>query len=119
MPQVRTMGKNFKSDKNVELDEISPLFSNGYRNNRKLTSDDQIYNAVYLTQSPMGQISQCVDSYFRSVSCNYTMIDLFGSKDKLSDELCNILNKAMNQYGYLIARVLITDIDPPEKLKKL
>jgi regulator of protease activity HflC (stomatin/prohibitin superfamily) len=78
---------------------------------------DAIYKSVYATNDPFGQITQTISSYFRSISCNYTMNELFLSKDKFSNDLTDILNKEMIKYGYVVIKTLIMDIDPPEKVK--
>ena len=82
------------------------------------TTDTSIYKAIYLTSNPIGQMEQFIEAYFRGISCDYTMNELFVSKSELSDNLTSILNKEMNPYGYIIHRALISDIDPPKSVKE-
>jgi len=116
----------FRKDE-VQLDNLSEksnLLTNkkygGYQNSNVIHSilDSPIYKATYLTKSPISQISQFINSYFRTISCNHTMKDLFNSKNKLSNELEQILNKEMNKFGYIICKALIIDIDPPDSVKQ-
>jgi regulator of protease activity HflC (stomatin/prohibitin superfamily) len=76
-----------------------------------------VYCATYLTNNHTSQITQFVNSYFRSISRKYSMEALFESQNILSDGLCEYLNQEMFKYGYYIHRVLITDIDPPDNVK--
>lgn len=87
--------------------------------NREIRQEkyDAVYLAMYLTDSVTGLLQQFINSYFRSVSRDYTMEQLFSSKNKLSDELMDLLNREIYKYGYLICKTLITDIDPPETVK--
>ena len=79
---------------------------------------DPIYLAIYRTSNPMQQIAQLVHTYFRSISCNFTLEQLMLSKNSLSNDLAIILNKEMIKYGYYIHNVLILDIDPPDNIKQ-
>lgn len=99
---------------NIELSEKTKLLSYS----APVAYKDPIYLAIYSTHSPLAQMKQHISTYFRAVSCNYTMNELFLSKNKLSNELLKILNKEMIQYGYIILNVLILDIDPPLKVKE-
>lgn len=78
---------------------------------------DYKYNAIYLTANPQLQIQQHIETVFREISCGYTMKELFLSKSKVSEHLTMRLNKEMNKFGYMIYRVLIQDIDPPNEVK--
>jgi len=61
---------------------------------------------------------QIIDAYFRGISCDHSMNDLFVSKNTFSDTLTDILNREMYSYGYIIQKVLIMDIDSPLEVKK-
>ncbi len=60
---------------------------------------------------------QLINTYFRSNSRDYTLQELFESKNKLSDGLHNLLNHELMKYGYIVTKVLIEDIDPPANVK--
>ncbi len=91
-----------------------------YQNSNAIESilDNPIYKATYLTKSPEKQMDQFINAYFRTISCNHTMKELFNSKNKLSNELEQILNKEMNKFGFIICKALIVDIDPPDSVKQ-
>lgn len=76
-----------------------------------------VYNAVYKTKNPTDLMNQIINDYFRGISCNYTMNDLFISNNTFSNELTDILNRSMHSYGYIIIKVLIMDIDPPKEVR--
>lgn len=80
-------------------------------------SYDAVYKSSYLTHNHVQQISQFVNSYFRSIGRDYTMEELFKSQNVLSNGLNDLLNTEMYKYGYYVHRVLITDIDPPDNVK--
>jgi regulator of protease activity HflC (stomatin/prohibitin superfamily) len=114
---------------NNDISETSLLMLDNQRQNHGLsyqnaivpmpsTDTNAIYQAVYKTRNPTGQMIQFIEAYFRGISCNYTMNDLFISKNNFSDELTSILNREMHPYGYIIFKALITDIDPPVGVKK-
>lgn len=114
-------------DDEIQLDNLSEktnLFGNknygSYQNSNAIhsISNNPIYKATYLTRSPVSQISQFINAYFRTISCNHTMKELFNSKNKLSNELEQILNREMNKFGYIICKALIIDIDPPDSVKQ-
>lgn len=118
---------NRNDDVSIELserDEKSGLLKNTKRVSYQNPSvpmpsyADSIYKATYSTRDPLAQISQFINSYFRTISCNHTMKELFNSKNKLANELELYLNKEMNKYGYVIHRALIIDIDPPAQVKQ-
>ena len=133
---VITIGIQYKvNDENIngndvelEQTEHSKLLSKSYQNNTFNTNNannanntnnaNGIYRSVYSTSNHEEQIIQFTDAYFRDIGCNHTMKELFMSKNKLSDELTNLLNKEMKRFGYIIHRALIMDIDPPNNIKE-
>ena len=106
-----------KSKKSISS-ENSPLISYQNANIPIPSTDNPIYQATYKTRNPVGQMIQFIEAYFRGISCNYTMNDLFISKSTFSDELTNILNREMHSYGHIIYKALIMDIDPPVLVKQ-
>lgn len=125
------------SDDDIQLDsfnEKTKLFPNkvSYQNNLPQSKSgsksgfnsgseprkNAIYLAMYSTSDPLSMMKQHISTYFRAISCNYTMNELFLSKNKLSGELQHLLNREMEKYGYLIVDTMILDIDPPSKVKE-
>lgn len=97
----------------INIDNIAPREYEGILS----TKDENVYNAVYKTETPSKQILQLVNNYFRSVTRDYTMSELFETKNRLSDDLQKYLNKEMYQFGFLVNKALIMDIDPPPNVK--
>ena len=125
--QYKINNENLAYPKNVKLDEESKLIESksykrydvAYQANDSISSmyDNPVYRAVYTTENPIGQINQYINAYFRTIGSNHTMKQLFASKNKLSNELTDILNQEMNKYGYFINAALIADIDAPDLIK--
>lgn len=122
--QYKINKENVEYIRHVELDEglesksrKSYGISNQASNSISSMYEHPIYKAIYTTASPLEQIKQFINAYFRTIGSNYTMKELFVSKNKLSGELTDILNHEMNKYGYAIITALIADIDPPDSVK--
>lgn len=125
--QYKINNENVSYFKNIKLDEESKLIESksykrydiAYQTNDSISSmyDNPIYRAIYTTQNAIGQIEQYINAYFRTIGSSHTMKQLFASKNKLSNELNDILNQEMNKYGYFINAALIVDIDPPIDIK--
>ena len=116
-----------KKDMNIELDEKTTLLSStsiknyqNYHNNVEnniISGEQAIYKSVYASRDTNGQISQLIKCFFRGLCIDYTMKELFVSKNVLSDKLTLFLNEEMYQYGFYIHKALIPDIDPPQEVK--
>lgn len=94
------------------------ISNNNSKSDDYITNHNSVYMATYKTRNAIHQMQQFIESYFRGISCDYNMNELFASKNKYSDDLTMILNHEMHQYGYIIHKALIVDIDPPEGVKK-
>lgn len=97
--------KKFPSYQNANI--VAPSYEN----------NNNVYKAAYLTKNIISQMEQVIRSYFRANSRNYTMDELFVTKNKLSDDLNNLLNAEVMQYGFIVVKVFIDDIDPPKNVK--
>jgi regulator of protease activity HflC (stomatin/prohibitin superfamily) len=75
-------------------------------------NDDLIYRAYYNLKQPTVIIGAEIETYFRSHSMEYTMDEMFAARDVLTKSICDELNAKMNPYGYVVQRVMVTDIDP-------
>lgn len=107
------------SEKSVLLgNKKFPSYQNAHIQAPSYDNNNNPYKAAYLTKSIINQMEQIIQSYFRANSRDYTMNELFVSKNKLSDELHNFLNAEVMQYGYLVIKVFVSDIDPPKHVKE-
>jgi len=77
-----------------------------------------LYKAIYSIRDPELQLEQHINNYFRSVCSHFQLRELLKEKDKFSNELEEKLNQEMNKFGYIVYRALVSDIDPPQKVKE-
>lgn len=75
------------------------------------------YDAFYLLDEPHDQIESFFFDIMRSQIPVLTLDELYEAKDSISASATSELKKDMEQFGYAIPRVLITSIDPDEKVK--
>jgi len=80
-------------------------------------NDNPMYLAVYACNNPIHQIKQLIEGYIRSVSRDYTLLEMFQSKNAISGGIYNMLAREITPFGLLIHRVVIGDIDPPANIK--
>lgn len=80
-------------------------------------NDNPMYLAVYACNNPIHQIKQLIDGYIRSVSRDYSLLEMFQSKNAISGGIYNMLAKEITPFGLLIHKVIIGDIDPPQNIK--
>jgi regulator of protease activity HflC (stomatin/prohibitin superfamily) len=73
--------------------------------------------AYYKLSDVRGQISSYVNNTIRSILPKFPLDDLFLSKDDIARDTKVALDKTMNEFGYEIVTVLITDLDPDRKVK--
>jgi len=85
--------------------------------NITFANDNPMYKAVYACHDPIHQIKQLIEGYIRSVSRDFTLLEMFQSKNLISGGIFNMLVKEMTPFGLLIHKVIIGDIDPPQNIK--
>jgi len=77
-----------------------------------MTRDELLYASVYKTQNPEQQIKDNAEQFFRIQVNGINMDQLFNLGLSVTRQCQEVLNKAMNHYGYLIKKVVLRDISP-------
>jgi len=78
---------------------------------------EKVYEAFYALTDPTRQITAHVFDVLRAELPNLELDEVFEAKDKLAATVKNALAGTMTQYGYQILQVLITELDPPVRVK--
>src|SRR5690242_304517 len=78
---------------------------------------DKVYQAYYKLQSPGEQITSYVFDSVRSQVPKMVIDDVFEKKDDVADAVKQELSNVMSEFGYIIIKALVTDVDPDPKVK--
>jgi len=78
---------------------------------------DKAYEANYSLTNVRAQIESYVFDVIRSTVPRMDLDSAFESKDDISNEVKSQLAAAMEEYGYSIQQVLVTDVNPAEKVR--
>jgi regulator of protease activity HflC (stomatin/prohibitin superfamily) len=73
--------------------------------------------ALYKLKDEKTQISSYVFDVVRSQIPKLTLDEVFEKKDDVATAVKGELSDAMDDFGYLIVKALVTDIDPDERVK--
>jgi len=73
---------------------------------------DQVETAVFDIVHPQAMMRAEVDSILRSTLPSMDLDDAYSSKEKLMDDIMTSVKVAMQDFGYDIVKVLITDLVP-------
>lgn len=79
---------------------------------------DKIYEAFYQLENSHDQITSYVFDTIRAEVPKMKLDDVFERKDDLAIAIKRDLTQAMNDYGYMIVKALVTDIDPDPAVKQ-
>ncbi len=79
---------------------------------------ENIFDAFYKLQNPLEQITAYVFDVVRAEVPKLKLDDVFERKDDIAIAIMSELQDAMNDYGYIIVKALVTDIDPDEEVKR-
>jgi len=79
--------------------------------------ENNIYDAFYKLENPHEQITSYVFDVVRAEVPKMKLDDVFVRKDDIALAIKNELQEAMTDYGYLIVKALVTDIDPDMQVK--
>jgi regulator of protease activity HflC (stomatin/prohibitin superfamily) len=82
-----------------------------------LVNKDKIYEAVYKLTDVKEQISSYIYDVVRAEVPKMTLDEVFEKKDDLSLSIKNELGEVMDDFGYIILKAPVTDVDPDEKVK--
>lgn len=78
---------------------------------------DKCYEAFYSLTNPAQQITAHVYDVMRSQLPTLELDSVFEAKEELALAVKNALTETMTSYGYQIVQVLITDLDPDDRVK--
>jgi len=78
---------------------------------------EKVYEAYYALTDPRRQITAHVFDVMRAELPNLELDACFEAKEDLALAVKNALSETMTQYGYQILQVLITDLDPDQRVK--
>jgi regulator of protease activity HflC (stomatin/prohibitin superfamily) len=78
---------------------------------------DKVYEAFYALTNPAQQITAHVYDVMRSQLPTLELDAVFEAKEELALAVKNALAATMTTYGYQIIQVLITDLDPDQRVK--
>jgi regulator of protease activity HflC (stomatin/prohibitin superfamily) len=78
---------------------------------------EKVYDAYYSLTNPTQQITAHVYNVVRSELPTLELDVVFESKEELAMSVKTSLAKTMTQYGFQILQVLITDLDPDQRVK--
>lgn len=78
---------------------------------------DKVFDAVYKLDNPFAQITSFVFDVVRAEVPKLRLDDVFEKKDDIAIAVKSELQDAMNEYGYVIVKALVTDIDPADEVK--
>ena len=78
---------------------------------------ESIYDAFYKLENPYEQITSYVFDTVRAEVPKMKLDDVFVRKDDIADAIRRDISEAMNEYGYVIVKALVTDIDPDHDVK--
>lgn len=79
--------------------------------------EDRVYEAFYKLQNPQEQITSFVFDVVRARVPKIKLDDVFEKKDEVANSVMEELAQMMNDFGYLIVKALVTDIEPDSKVK--
>jgi len=78
---------------------------------------EKVFDAFYELTNPVQQITAHVYDVMRSELPTLELDSVFEAKEELALAVKNALAKTMSSYGYQIVQVLITDLDPDQRVK--
>jgi len=79
---------------------------------------ERIYDAFYKLQNPRSMMTSVVFDTVRSTLPKLTLDETFESKEELAQDTLNSLRTVMEKYGYFIANVMVTDVEPDQRVKQ-
>jgi len=117
--QTKSKGKKAKK----RIDDSSSSDEHGehdldHSDLSKLSREDFLYRAVYKSINPEQQLISHAEEYFRITVAEYKMDKLFDLGLTITTECTQVLNRAMNDFGYLVRKVVIRDINPEDRVRQ-
>lgn len=78
---------------------------------------DKVNDSYYKLSDPIAQIESYIFDVVRSEIPKLTLDEVFVNKDSVALAVKESLEDSMDDFGFMIIKTLITDIDPDEKVK--
>ena len=99
-------------DQSVTTKTVDNVFVNLNVSVQYRVDDKNIAASFYELSSPETQIRAYVEDNIRNAVPTLTLDDAFVQKDKIANDVQETLRASMSQFGFVIIRTLITDIEP-------
>ena len=111
---IRTKAVDVPSQEAITKDNVSVqinavIYYKIFDASKAILAVENFYYAV-------GQLAQTT---MRNVVGSVTLDELLAERDKISDEICNIIDKASDPWGIKVENVELKDISLPEEMKRV
>jgi len=104
-------------DVRVETKTLDNVFITAVVSIQYQVLKEKVYEAFYALTDPSRQITAHVFDVMRAELPNLELDSVFEAKEDLALSVKNALTEIMTKYGYQIMQVLITDLDPDQRVK--
>jgi regulator of protease activity HflC (stomatin/prohibitin superfamily) len=104
-------------DVRVETKTLDNVFITAVVTIQYQVLQEKSYEAFYALSDPRRQITAHVFDVMRSELPNLELDAVFEAKEDLAHAVKSALSATMTKYGYTIFQVLITDLDPDQRVK--
>lgn len=104
-------------DVRVETKTLDNVFITAVVSIQYQVLQEKVYEAFYALTDPSRQITAHVFDVLRAELPNLELDSVFEAKEDLALSVKNALTETMTKYGYQIMQVLITDLDPDQRVK--
>ena len=111
---IRTKAVDVPSQEAITKDNVSVqinavIYYKLFDASKAILAVENFYYAV-------GQLAQTT---MRNVVGSVTLDELLAERDKISDEICNIIDKASDPWGIKVENVELKDVSLPEDMKRV
>jgi len=104
-------------DVRVETKTLDNVFLTAVVTIQYQVLQEKVYEAFYALSDPTRQITSHVFDVLRAELPNLELDSVFEAKESLASSVKSALSETMTQFGYTILQVLITDLDPDQRVK--
>jgi regulator of protease activity HflC (stomatin/prohibitin superfamily) len=104
-------------DVRVETKTLDNVFLTAVVSIQFQVLQEKVHEAFYALTDPRRQITAHVFDVLRAELPNLELDSVFEAKEDLALSVKNALSEQMGIYGYQIMQVLITDLDPDQRVK--
>lgn len=81
-------------------------------------NSQKVTDAFYKLENPEQQINAYVEDAIRSAIPALDLDDAYVRKDDIAEDVQNSISEAMDEYGYIIVKTLITSIEPDKSIRE-